>query len=297
MILVIGFILGTFLGSLVKVLADRSLTGESFWGRSYCPHCKINLQWYDLFPIFSYLILGGKCRYCKKGISLEYLLVEVALGVLTALLFWQASFNFKGFGFEFRELAFIFDLLFKTFFISSLAALTLTDLKKTLIPDRIIIPSLHLAFFLLLFFTIYRIGYLYFYLSQTLIGRLLLPPHSDYFLRNALMAAQPLWGSLLSAFLISGFFLSLIMVTRGRGMGGGDVKLGAFIGLGLGFPQSILATIFGFLTGAIAGIILIIFKKKKFGENIPFGPFLVLGSIIALFLGQQIIDWYLYLAG
>ncbi len=89
--------------------------------------------------------------------------------------------------------------------------------------------------------------------------------------------------------------MSLIIITKGKGMGGGDVKLGAFIGLMLGFPQSILAIVSAFITGALFSVILLITGKKHFGQSIPFGPFLVLGSLISLFWGNQIINWYLHL--
>ena len=78
-------------------------------------------------------------------------------------------------------------------------------------------------------------------------------------------------------------------------MGGGDVKLGAFLGLVLGFPNAVVAFLFSFLTGAILAIFLLISGKKKLGQAIPFGPSLVLGSLIALFWGDKILDWYLSL--
>ncbi|KKR41421.1 MAG: Type 4 prepilin-like protein leader peptide-processing enzyme [Candidatus Daviesbacteria bacterium GW2011_GWC2_40_12] len=78
-------------------------------------------------------------------------------------------------------------------------------------------------------------------------------------------------------------------------MGGGDVKLGAFMGIILGFPQALLALMLAFFTGAIFSLFLIILGKKSFGQSIPFGPFLVLGSLTALFWGDQILDWYLHL--
>ncbi len=104
---------------------------------------------------------------------------------------------------------------------------------------------------------------------------------------------QPLLGGILMGLLIGGFFWGLIIITKGKGMGGGDVKLGAFMGLMLGFPQALIALILSFLTGAVFSIILIIFGKKSFGQVIPFGPFLVLGSLIVLFWGQEILNWYL----
>ncbi|MCL4366057.1 prepilin peptidase [Patescibacteria group bacterium] len=304
MALIIGFILGIVLGSGVKALADRSLGKKSFGGRSYCPMCKHKLAWYDLFPIFSYILLGGKCRYCHKKIGIEYVLVEIGMGILVGFLFWQAFQNsqFSILNFQlilnvdnFKILIFSLELIFKTFFIVILAILFLTDIKKMFIPDRIILPSIIIGIVLSVVITAVKIIYLYFTLIQTPLGRLLLPPKNEYFLRHVLIIATPLFYSLLTGALIGGFFLSLIIVTRGKGMGGGDVKLGAFMGIMLGFPGAVFALILSFLTGAVFSIGLIISGKKHFGQTIPFGPFLVLGSLIMLFWGSQIIDWYFQL--
>lgn len=296
-----GFIIGIILGSLAKALSDRSLVDKSFWGRSYCPNCKRKLQWYDLFPVFSYLILRGKCRYCRKKIGMEYLIVEVGMGILIGLLFWQQFSNFQSFDplrslrTSFQFSTFLLDLFLKTFFITVLAILFITDLKKMFIPDRVVLPAIWIGAFSLLMITLYKIGYLYYYLSQTPVGQRLLPPYSDYFQRHALVIAEPFLGSLVTGLLIGGFFLSLIIVTKGKGMGGGDVKLGAFIGIMLGFPQAIFALVLSFITGALFSIALIMTRKKHFGQTIPFGPFLVLGSLMMLFWGAQIVDWYLRL--
>lgn len=288
-IVVLGFLIGTILGSFAKALADRSLKNSSFWGRSYCPHCKSTLQWYDLLPIFSYLSLGGKCRYCKKRIGIDYLVVEIVTGVLIALLFWL---SFQNYQFSFF---FFLDLIFKVFFVTILVSLFLTDLKKMILPDRITLPAIWISITFITFITIVKIIYLYYYLSQTTVGKLLLPPHSDYFKRHALMAAEPLLWGILMAFVLGGFFTVLIIITKGKGMGGGDVKLAALMGVVLGFPGSLLAVILAFITGAIFSVGLILAKKKHFGQVIAFGPFLVLGSFITLFWGNQIIDWYLHL--
>ncbi len=297
-----GFAIGIVLGSFAKALADRSLNNRSFGGRSYCLNCKHKLQWYDLLPVLSYIFLVGKCRYCHKKVEIEYLLVEVGVGVLIGFLFFQ-SFNNLQFTiynlqsiFNYQNLNFLITLILKTFFIVILITLFLTDLKKMFIPDRVILPAILIGLSLIIINTLLKIIYLYSDLSQSQIGRLLLPPHSPYFQRHALLIAQPLFISLGMGLLIGGFFMSLIIITRGKGMGGGDVKLGAFMGLMLGFPGSLIAIIGAFLTGAIFSIGLLIQGKKHFGESIPFGPFLVLGSLIALFWGNQIMNWYLHLS-
>ena len=164
-----------------------------------------------------------------------------------------------------------------------------------LIPDRISLPAIYISLAFLVGITIYKIGYLYYSLSNSPIGQKLLPPYTDYFQRHALMTAEPLFGSLAMGLLIAGFFMLLIIITKGKGMGGGDVKLGAFMGLMLGFPQSLLAIVSSFILGAAFSIFLIITGKKHFGQAIAFGPFLVLGSLISLFWGNQILNWYLHL--
>ncbi len=299
----IGFLLGSVLGSFCLVLADRSLTEQSFWGRSCCTYCKKKLRWYDLFPILSFILLKGHCRYCKKKIGLQYPAVELTLGLVVGYLFYQ-SLNNLPFGFaqggqftiNFQFLILFGDLILKTFFIVVLAILFITDLREMFIPDRIILPSILIGLVAILLLTVSKIGYLYYSLANTAIGKLLLWPNSEYFPRHALIIVQPFLYSLLTAILIGGFFMSLIIITKGKGMGGGDVKLGTFIGLMLGFPQSLLAILTGFILGAVFSIGLIIIGKKHFGQSIPFGPFLVLGSLISLFWGNQILNWYLHLS-
>lgn len=232
------------------------------------------------------------------------------MGLLIGFLFWQQSSDFQFTIFNIQSIfslqfsishfkipIFLLELLFKTFFIAVLAILFLTDLKKMFIPDRITIPSILIGIVLGLIITVIKIAYLYYTLLQTPLGRQLLPPKNEYFMRHVYLIAEPFFGSLLVGTAIAGFFLSLIIITRGKGMGGGDVKLGAFIGIMLGFPQALFALILSFLTGAILSVVLIILGKKSFGQTIPFGPFLVLGSLIMLFWGAQIVDWYLSLSG
>lgn len=251
-----GFILGSILGSFSLSLADRALSGKSFWGRSICSFCGKKLSFLDLIPIFSYLILRGKCRFCHKKLSPGYLAVEILSGILIAILFWQSSFaTFQ-----------VETLIFKIFFVTILVSLLITDLKKMLIPDRIIIPALVIS--------------LVFLLAEAVISQNI----------------QPLAWSILSGLSIGLFFMTLILLTQGKGMGGGDVKLGVFMGLILSFPNSYLALVLSFLSGALVAVALLISGKKRFGETLPFGPFLVIGAIISLFWGDLIIDWYLKLS-
>lgn len=290
---VLGFTLGTVLGSFIKAIADRSLTDRSFLGRSYCEKCKHLLSWYDLLPLFSSLYLKGKCRYCKKKIGKEYFIVELLSGFLFAFLFWHHFQTLPDFNEPYKVTVFFFELLFKVFVVLVLSIITLTDIKEMLIPDRIVIPSIIVATTSLILVTVYKVWYLYYFLSNDSLGQYLIPPYSDYFQRHAYYLSEPLIGSVLSGIVIGMFFLLLVLITRGRGMGGGDIKLGAFIGIALGFPNSIFAMMLSFITGAAFSIILILLGKKHFGQTIPFGPFLVLGSLITMFYGNDILRLYL----
>ncbi|KPJ55203.1 hypothetical protein AMJ47_01690 [Parcubacteria bacterium DG_72] len=106
------------------------------------------------------------------------------------------------------------------------------------------------------------------------------------------------YGLLITNYLIFGlvvaaFFFAIFALSRGRWMGFGDVKLAFFMGLFLGFPATLVALFFSFLIGAIIGIILILLKKKGLKSEVPFGPFLILGTYIGLFWGDKIVNWYL----
>jgi leader peptidase (prepilin peptidase)/N-methyltransferase len=98
---------------------------------------------------------------------------------------------------------------------------------------------------------------------------------------------------LLAALIASSFFLIIFLISRGRAMGFGDVKLAVLMGLLLGLPNVLVALFLAFLFGAIIGVILMVFKKKSLKSEIPFGPFLIAGTFIAMLYGNQIIQWYL----
>ena len=235
-IFLFGLIVGSFLNSIIYRLS----TGESFlFKRSSCPHCKHQLGWQDLIPIFSFLILKGKCRYCSQKISLQYPLIELATGLL-----------FVSF--------FIFHFSFFIFIIACfLIIIFVYDLKYYLIPDKIIYPAIAIAL-------LYNVLY-------------------SYFILNTIYAA----------FGAAAFFLTIVLISRGKWMGVGDIKLAFFMGLLLGWPNILVALFLAFFIGAIIGVGLIVTGKKTLKSEVPFGPFLVAGTFIAMFWGQNIINWYL----
>ena len=249
------FMIGAAVGSFLSVVIYRLRTGESaLKGRSRCDHCKKQIAWFDNIPLLSYLLLGGKCRYCKKKIAIENLILELLVGLQFIWVYWLLKVNFSFFGHMegFYSLAL---LIYWLILFSGSLSIAIYDIKYMLIPDEVLIPLVVVAF-LRLFFS-----------------------HQ--------------WQVLLVAILSTAFIYSIYAITRGKGMGFGVVKLGFLIGLVLGWPLIIVAYFIAFLTGAGVGVILMLIGNKKLKSKIAFGPFLLLGMLIAKLWGISILNWYL----
>lgn len=248
---------GLLLGSFAMVLIPRLYDEKKgiFLGRSECVHCKHPLGAKDLVPLLSYLLLKGKCRYCKKQISGIYPAVEIVMAMAFFLLFistshillqnptWQSVTIFILLGLH------IFFLLFTFFY----------DLLYYEISDAILIPGIIIA------------------IGQTFIPNSIFPDFYD---------------ALLGAALPLGIFLLQIALSRGKWLGLGDLRIGAYMGLLLGFEKTAIALIITYILGAIVAMLLLITKQATKKTPIPFGPFLVSGTIVSLFLGETILDWY-----
>jgi prepilin signal peptidase PulO-like enzyme (type II secretory pathway) len=258
---IIIFIFGTIVGSFLNCIIFRMEKDESFIsGRSKCMHCGQELGWKDLFPIFSFLFLAGKCRYCQKKISIQYPLVEIFTGVLFILIPLILEFNwFQGLSF-FEFLTIIYYWTIASFFI----IIFVYDFRHYLVPDSVVYSGIGLSFLYNLF-KIWNAGFGY---SDAL-------PNIIF----AILAG-------------AGIFLLIFLISRGKWIGFGDVKLGLFMGLFLGWLNIIIALFLGVFFGAIIGLALIFLGKKKISSEIPFGPFLITGTFIAFFWGSQIISWY-----
>lgn len=179
--------------------------------------------------------------------------------------------------------------------VGTLVAVFITDFKTGYIPDRITYPAIWSLFILLITSTLFKISLLYLSLKNSELGKYLIPPYSNYFYSHALELAQPLVYGCLMALVLGLFFYALIVLTKGRGMGGGDLKLGVFLGLAFGFPYSLVVLMLSFLLGSVFGLGLILIGQKKFGQTIPFGPFMSLAGLGVIFWGAEILDWYLHL--
>ncbi|WP_138415519.1 prepilin peptidase [Aquibacillus sediminis] len=238
------FLIGTIFGSFFNVVGLRVPKRSLFASqRSYCPNCHHTLAWFELIPVLSYLLQGGKCRNCKQTISPMYPIIELATGILFA-------YSYIHFGLQ-------LELIISLLLMSVLAIIVVTDLTYMLIPDRI------LLFFLPLF----------------IVGRLMVP-------------LDPWWSSVTGALFGLGIVAVVIFASNG-GMGGGDMKLLGLIGLVLGYKLTIVAFFLSTLYGSVICGILLALKVIDRKNPVPFGPFIVLGTITSYFFGQALIDWYL----
>ncbi len=279
------FISGLFIGSFLNVVADRTVRDESFVaGRSKCDFCGVFLKPLQLIPLFSFLLQRGKCASCGKKLSVTYPLSEALTGLMFVLAAHLSgvfvTFDAKGI-ITFVYLAIVFSFFLIIFF---------ADLKYLIIPDSVVYSAIGFVFAFILATLIFDIYHTYVDVSSSYLGKYLIK--AGYLKNQITWMLRGFGFSMLSTSLIGLFFVSLILITKGKGMGGGDVKLGLLIGLFNGFPNNILAIFLGFITGSLLSLLLIAVKKKTMKDTIPFGPFLIFGSMIAYVFGTNILNWY-----
>jgi leader peptidase (prepilin peptidase) / N-methyltransferase len=240
-------LLGLVVGSFLNVVIHRVPRRDSVvWPASRCPACGEPIAPLDNVPVLSYLLLRGRCRHCKAGISARYPLVEALTGVLFAAAAWE-------FGLDLR-------LLSALALLSTLIALAGIDLEHRLLPNAIVGPA-------------------------ALVGLTL----------SILESPERWWVYPVSALAVAGGLFVLAVAYPG-GMGMGDVKMGGMLGAFLG-PYAALAVFLGAFAGAITGGLLMATGKIRRRHALPFGVFIALGGIVALFAGPQLWGIYLDLVG
>jgi leader peptidase (prepilin peptidase) / N-methyltransferase len=265
-VLLFGLIVGSFLNvCIARIPLEISIIHPP----SHCPRCKTPIRWYDNIPLLSYAILRGRCRTCGQRISWRYPLVELLNGLL--YLWAILEFDFTG------ESILVMALC------STLVVITFIDLDHQIIPDVITFPGMVIGLVVAPLFMTSLAVPLPFGLGN------FLPPLGQYgssFLNSfigLLLGGAPLY-------LIGLLWEKLRKV---EAMGGGDVKYMAMIGSFLGWKGAFLTIMIGALTGSIVGVALILLKKQQADKVIPFGPFLAFGTVLTMFMGSEIIAWYL----
>ncbi len=245
MVFLVGFfvfILGAAMGSFINVVVDRLIHNKSLMGRSHCDHCKKTLEWFELFPILSYIFLKGECRSCHTKLSIEHPFVEIGTGLLYVGTWLMVSPE---------------SLVLYWGIVSCAWVIVLSDLRYKLISDY-----MQIALFLFILF-------------QKILEK------ASIF-------------SLLGDFL-SGIFVLLpigliYVITNERAMGLGDVILAGIMGFSLGIAKGLLGIYISFLVGAIVGVFLLISRKKGMKSAVPFGPFLIIGMVVAGVWGDSLIQ-------
>jgi len=243
---------GLAVGSFLNVIILRFDELKTIWStRSHCPKCKKEIVWYDLVPFFSYILLGAKCRFCKRPISYQYPIVEGFTGLVFGIIYWQYGLSWEA--------------LILAVVVSIMIVIAVYDLLHSEIPDALS--------YLAIFFGIGLILY-----------RLVINGHLNY------LSDYINYGY---AILIAGGFLGLLVVaSREKWMGKGDILLGVLMGLLLSFPNVLTGMFIAFVFGSLVGLILIALKKKKMKDAVPFGPFLILATLVAFFWGGELIKLY-----
>ncbi|MDD3726483.1 MAG: prepilin peptidase [Candidatus Ratteibacteria bacterium] len=244
---IIIFILGLIFGSFANVVIYRLPKGKSIVSPgSQCPSCGKNILWYDNIPLLSYILLRGRCRFCKASISYRYFVVELITGLLFLALYLKFGLTI--------------DLSIYALFILCLLIMGFIDIDTYLISDIIVLPGIAIGFILSVIFPqmhyeMTRVGSLWYSFTGIMIGAGIL------------------------------IFLAMVgkLLFRKEAMGGGDIKLLAMIGAFLGWKCVFITIFFASLLGTVISLTLIGLKKKKMEDYVPFGPYLGLGAVVSLF--------------
>ncbi len=238
------FIYGIIIGSFLNVCIYRLPLQENIvTTRSHCMKCGYQLRWYDLVPLFSYMLLGGRCRKCKEKISVQYPLIEALNGFFYVLVVAVCGVSIE---------ALLYCLL-----CSALIVLSVIDFRTYEIP----------------------VGINYFI---AVLGVARIATDCANWLQY-----------LIGMICVSVFLLLLYWMTKGRGIGGGDIKLMAASGLLLGWQLNILAFVLGCILGSVIHLIRMRFSEE--GNVLALGPYLAAGIAISALWGTDLIGWYLTL--
>lgn len=263
---VLAFLAGLLIGSFLNVCVFRLPRDLSVVRpRSYCPGCEKQIAWFDNIPVVSYLVLGGRCRHCKAGIPLRYLVVELATGAAFALCVAILGLSPAA--------------LKWSIFSAILIALTATDLEERILPDEFTLGG-SLAGYVLAAWVPIDAGIVTFFFSNAL-G-----------LRMASVAE-----ALVSSWVAGGmiWFIGWLYekVRHREGMGFGDVKMIAMIGAFVGFQETLLTLILASVLGSVIGVALALITKKDMATfELPFGSFIGFAGLVIALWGHVLKPWY-----
>lgn len=244
------FCLGNIIGSFLNVVIYRFNSGKTLGGRSMCMTCSTTLRWYELVPVLSFLFQKGRCNSCSSRISHQYPLVEFSTGIVFAILTYHFAYLLP-----YSTTNFVFLLSYFSLIFSLLIVIAVYDIKHKVIPDKLVY-FFAIVSFCGMFINSYGVGQLFYVPSlwQISVGPMLAIP-----------------------------FALIWLLSKGRLMGLGDGKLILGIGWLLGFSLGLSALVMSFWVGAVVSLLILFFSKMKVGmkTEIPFAPFLILGTFLA----------------
>lgn len=259
LILLFVFLLGTIIGSFLNVVIFRFNTGRTITtGRSICMNCNRDLRWYELIPVFSFLIQSGRCRRCASKISHQYPLVEL----VTGLVFTLIAFKFLPILLYVSYGLYVFLVILFVFIFSLLIVISVYDLRHKIIPDKLVYIFIIISF-LSIFVSPFPFGPVF---------------------------TLPTFSALIAGPLFALPFVLLWYFSKGRLMGLGDGKLVLGIGWMLGLSSGIFAVILSFWIGTIVSVIIMLFSKGKMNmkTEIPFAPFLIISTLVTFLFNFNI---------
>lgn len=290
------FLFGLAIGSFLNVVIlrytpeKRILDRKALGGRSRCPHCGHVLGAGELVPVVSFILQKGKCRTCRHRLSFQYPLVELVSAAVFAFipLFLNSAYNISTSVFLNATAPLWYYGLVAAWVLIFLAWIVVAavDLRHGIIPNELNAFLFVLGAAITILLTVHHAGIF---------------PFRNSFLRNYTLlftfSDSVLLNHVLGMIFGEAFFGLLVTLSRGRGMGLGDVKLMLASGLILGWPDIALSTILSFVIGGIFGGFLLLMKRGTLKDRVPFAPFLVLGFFLTVFFGFAIVQGYFGLFG
>jgi leader peptidase (prepilin peptidase)/N-methyltransferase len=262
--LLFGLLIGSFLNVCIyRWPRDLSVVKP----RSHCVACEKTIAWYDNVPVFSFILLGGRCRYCAARISFRYPVVELATGLL--FFYWVYAYGLSPLAIK------------MCVFTALVVGLIFSDLEERILPDEMTLGGILMGLAFAFFVPVAD------YTAPAILWMLgvHLPERFNSVAESAFGAGLPAF------FLWGGGWLYEKMRHR-EGLGLGDVKLIAMVGAFLGLRNALLTLILGSISGSIVGYTYIKFTGKDASTyELPFGTFLGLAALVAAFTGAKMMGW------
>ncbi|KKR78568.1 MAG: Type 4 prepilin-like protein leader peptide-processing enzyme [Parcubacteria group bacterium GW2011_GWA2_40_8] len=269
---VFSFVFGAIAGSFIDAASERWGQDKSIMGRSHCVSCGYVLKWKDLFPVFSFLALRGRCASCGVNIPRRHLIIEIITGFIFFVIFLSLPLSKYIFvtGTEIDLILFA-NLLFLWVVTSAILILILSDARFYIIPDIVSMPGALAVLILaaLLDYVFPNIDSISF-LAQEGVNNIF----------SRVIPSFP--ESLLGATIGSLFFFSISFISRGKWMGWGDGKMAMFLGALFGWPFVVSVAFASFVLGSFVGLFLMLKKEATMKSLLPFGVFLGISAIFFL---------------